>query len=213
MEGKRKPSLQSISMTVLRDSLKDNVFVITGVKVSCNVVLGLVVSFVGGGSNFRVFCGFCFLLTLHKLQTSEILTLQLVKLPGNVIQNTLNLGNSDILQGINPPIRNLQRLIQRHKTSLQRRKLNQHLQQHRKLRSHRHDLFTTAHETQTLIVRLHARLVYLEHGEFDTGHVIDSGADSYAGGHGAFRDLLLEVSGGVFGLGHGEEGGGCIGRH
>ena len=57
----------------------------------------------------------------------ELLPLQLVELGDDVVEGALDLGDDDVLDGVDAPVRRLDHLVQRHEGRLQRRQLHQQL--------------------------------------------------------------------------------------
>lgn len=57
----------------------------------------------------------------------ELLPLQLVELGDDVVEGALDLGDDDVLDGVDAPVRRLDHLVQRHEGGLQRRQLHQQL--------------------------------------------------------------------------------------
>ena len=55
----------------------------------------------------------------------EVLPLQLVELGDNVVEGALYLGDDDVLDGVDPPVRNLDHLVERDERRLQRRQLHE----------------------------------------------------------------------------------------
>ena len=57
----------------------------------------------------------------------ELLPLQLVELGDDVVEGALDLGDDDVLDGVDAPVRRLDHLVQCHEGRLQRRQLHQQL--------------------------------------------------------------------------------------
>jgi len=141
------------------------------------------------------------------------LTLKLIELPGDVIQNTLNLGDGNILQRIDTTVRHLQGLVQGHEAGLQTGQLDEHLHKVGKLVPDVLNFLTAADEAEGLVVGRGAGLVQGEDGDLDAGDVVDAGPDPDPGRHGTLGHLVLEVARGILGLGQREEGRGGVRRH
>merc|ERR1712168_1764893 len=67
------------------------------------------------------------LFVLDFFETEELFSFQLVKLGDNVRQGALNLGNDDVLDGVDPAVSDLDDLVQSDERRLQRSQLDQQL--------------------------------------------------------------------------------------
>ena len=150
----------------------------------------------------------------HSIKVKVLtLTLKLIELPGDVIQNTLNLGDGNILQRIHTAVGHLQGLVQGHETGLQTGQLDEHFHKVGELVANVLNFLAAADEAEGLVVGRGAGLVQGEDGDLDAGDVVDAGPDPDPGRHGTLGHLVLEVARGVLGLGQREEGRGGVGRH
>mmetsp|Transcript_29232 Transcript_29232/g.59790 ORF Transcript_29232/g.59790 Transcript_29232/m.59790 type:complete len:211 (+) Transcript_29232:301-933(+) len=197
-------------------SLEDNIFIFCSIK-SCHKILFVCALFLRGLSSLArslllcffflvFFLNLCFLLSLHQLQTCEILTLKLIELTRNIVQDGLDFRDGDILKRVHPAVGHLESLVQGNKTRLKGRKLNQSLKKNTKLLPHCNNFFATTNKTQTLVLSRSACFKRSEYRKLHTCTIVDTGTNTNARCHGSLRNLLLKVSSCVLCLGKGEEG-------
>ena len=144
----------------------------------------------------------------------ELLPVQLIQLTHNILDGILRPWNNHMLDRINPPIHDLDHIIQNHKRSLQARKFYERLHCPLINLSRLLDLLTTATETRELELAATIGGVGFELGEEDTGYVFLLGADAERGGFDGFLDLVGDGgASGVGGFGEGERGDGHDSAH
>mmetsp|Transcript_9077 Transcript_9077/g.13748 ORF Transcript_9077/g.13748 Transcript_9077/m.13748 type:complete len:231 (-) Transcript_9077:153-845(-) len=195
--------------------LEYNIFIILCVKSSGNIffLANLGVALLLRCIFKKILLDLGLFFTLHKLKTSEIFSLQLIKFTLNIIKNNLDLGNSHILKRINTPIGNLHCLVKSHKTCLQTSKLNQLTQENSKFVPYCYNLLSSTNKPKRLIISYTSSFVNGKNWQFHSSNIINSSSNTNTGSESSLSNLLFEVSCSIFSLSKGKESGCCVTRH
>ena len=109
---------------------------------------------------------------LGLLQADEILTINLIKLVFDIVDDLVDAGNQDELERIDAPVCHLERGVERLELRLQRRNLYQDLEELCELFFRILNRLTSLSETQQVLIATFIDLEQFEEGDLNTSNVL-----------------------------------------
>lgn len=145
-------------------------------------ILGLFISLFFLVLQSLVFLLLLLLFVLGLLQTDEVLTIDLVELLLDIVNNLIDSGDKDELERIHTTISHLEGRVQSNELCLQRCDCNQNLEEFSELFSGGVDGLTTTRETEKgVFLTLLIFSLQVEDWQVDSGNVLGLDGESYQG--------------------------------